>query len=68
LKKVTTPLTMNTMIAVITTGKMNLALPSMRASRAARCEPKASELSRGDEVFTMLAGDDAARPTALKTR
>jgi hypothetical protein len=36
LKNVNAPLTTKTMMAVITTGKMNLALPSMRPSEPLR--------------------------------
>src|SRR5262249_724621 len=69
LKKVTTALTMNTMMAVMTIGKMNLALPSIVPSPGeGRCDPKAPGGSRPNGALTMCAAAPGDRPIALKAR
>src|SRR5262249_35203749 len=70
LKKVTTALTMKTMIAVITTGKMNFALPSMPALPFAppRCDRKRPAGSRGHQVFTMRTAGAARGRIVLMPR
>ena len=68
LKKVTTALTMNTMMAVITIGKTILALPSMiRLRGLVRIEPKALVGSRGGSMIP-TGPELTVSSTALRLR
>src|SRR5262249_49631099 len=69
LKKVTTALTMNTMMAVITTGKMNLALPSIGTLPEVGDVIRKGCMDQGpNRALTMRAGGRGDRPITLKSR